>query len=159
MISEEVIARTQTLTESQVKCLRLVGRGMSSKEIALATGLSPRTVDQYVNRAASALGAASRREAARILDFVESEESNNLQLQSQALAESPETDSIGDSGIDRMSGGSAMRFLRWVPPLGGERNDLKTSETIGEIVKAALIAAIAFGSIVAVGAWLQTLFA
>lgn len=52
-----------------------------------------------------------------------------------------------------------MRFLRWVPPLGGERNDLKTSETIGEIVKAALIAAIAFGSIVAVGAWLQTLFA
>lgn len=159
MISQEVIARTQALTESQVKCLRLVGRGMSSKEIALATGLSPRTVDQYVNRAASALGATSRREAARILDFIESAESNNLQLQSQRLAESPKTDSIGDSGIDRMSGGSAMRFLRWVPPLGGERNDLKTSETIGEIVKAALIAAIAFGSIVAVGAWLQTLFA
>lgn len=159
MISEEVIARTQTLTESQVKCLRLVGRGMSSKEIALATGLSPRTVDQYVNRAASALGAASRREAARILDLAEAAESKNLQLQSQALAEFSETNSIGQSSIDRMSGGSAMRFLRWVPPLGGERKDLKASETIGEIVKAALIAAIAFGSIVAVGAWLQTLFA
>lgn len=159
MISQEVIARTQALTESQIKCLRLVGRGMSSKEIAIATGLSPRTVDQYVNRAAAALGATSRREAARILDLAESAESNNLQLQSQTLAEFPKTNSIGDSGIDRMAEAIAMRFLRWVPPLSGERRDLKTSLTIGEIVKAALIAAIAFGSIVAVGAWLQTLFA
>lgn len=159
MFSQEVIARTQALTESQIKCLRLVGRGMSSKEIAIATGLSPRTVDQYVNRAASMLGATSRREAARILDLAESAESNNLQLQSQTLVKSPETDSIGDSGIDRMAEGSGKRFHRWVPPLGGERQHLKASETIGEIVKAALIAAIAFGSIVAVGAWLQTLLA
>lgn len=158
MNSQDAMARTGTLTESQAKCLRLVGKGMSSKEIALATGLSHRTVDQYVNRAASTLGASSRREAARILELVESGESKNLQLQPQAIAESSESATIGDSGSEFSSGHGARHLLGLLPPLGGERHDLKPSDTLGEIVKAALIAAIAFGSIVAAGAWLQTLF-
>jgi hypothetical protein len=131
---------------------------MSSKEIAQATGLSPRTVDQYVNKAALALGASSRREAARILASLEAGESKKLQLQSQGLADLAETDSLGESGGNLTARTNASRIQRWLPPLGGKRHDLTASETLGEIVKAALMAAVAFASIVAAGAWLQSLF-
>ncbi len=157
MIANETFKRAEALTDSQIRCLRLVGKGMSSKEIALAIGLSPRTVDQYVNRAASLLGASSRREAARILNLLEADESKKLQLQSQGLADASDAGSLTASGGDQTTGADATGIRRWLPPLGGKRHDLNNSETIGEIVKAALIAAIAFGSIVAAGAWLQTL--
>jgi DNA-binding CsgD family transcriptional regulator len=159
MIANETFSGAGALTDSQIRCLRLVGQGMSSKEIAIATGLSPRTVDQYVNRAALLLGASSRREAARILILAESDESKKLQLQSQGLAELPDEGSLSASGCDQTGRDNATGVFRWIPPLGGKRHDLKPAETLGEIVKAALIAAIAFGSIVAAGAWLQTLFA
>lgn len=55
------------LTARERDCLRLVARGMSSKEIALALGLSPLTVDGYLKEAARTLGVSSRREAARLL--------------------------------------------------------------------------------------------
>ncbi|MBQ1496735.1 MAG: helix-turn-helix transcriptional regulator [Sphingomonas sp.] len=55
------------LTARERDCLRLVARGMSSKEIALTLGLSPLTVDGYLKEAARTLGVSSRREAARIL--------------------------------------------------------------------------------------------
>jgi DNA-binding CsgD family transcriptional regulator len=159
MIANENFKRADELTDSQVRCLRLVGQGMSSKEIALETGLSPRTVDQYVNRAAMTLGATSRREAARILTSVESDLSKKLQLQSQGLAVPVDGGRVSSSGSEQSVPESAPHISRWLPPLGGKRHDLKPSETLGEIVKAALIAAIAFGSIVAAGAWLQSLFA
>ena len=158
MIANETFKRAGALTDSQIRCLRLVGQGMSSKEIALATGLSPRTVDQYVNRAAMLLGASSRREAARILILAESDESKKLQLQSQGLADPADDGRVSASGSDQHGRDDATGIFRRVPPLGGKRHDLSPAETLGEIVKAALIAAIAFGSIVAAGAWLQTLF-
>lgn len=55
------------LTARERDCLRLVARGMSSKEIALALGLSPLTVDGYLKEAVRTLGVSGRREAARIL--------------------------------------------------------------------------------------------
>jgi DNA-binding CsgD family transcriptional regulator len=158
MIANENFKRAEQLTDSQTRCLRLVSQGMSSKEIAKVTGLSPRTVDQYVNKAALTLGASSRREAARILNFAESDESKKLQLQSQGLADLAQPGTIPSGGSNQQIRGNARRLPRWLPPLGGKRHDLTSAETVGEIVKAALIAAIAFGSIVATGAWLQTLF-
>ena len=157
MIANDSFNGAGALTDSQIRCLRLVGKGMSSKEIAIATGLSPRTVDQYVNRAALLLGASSRREAARILILAESDESKNLQLQSQGLADACDSGSLTVSRGSQTTRTNATGIYRWLPPLGGKRHDLNISETLGEIVKAALIAAIAFGSIVAAGAWLQTL--
>ena len=159
MIAIETFKRAEELTDSQTRCLRLVGQGMSSKEIALETGLSPRTVDQYVNRAALTLGASSRREAARILTCVESSEWKNLQLQSQGVAAGPEAGTLAPSGGSQATRTNAAGIFRWLPPLGGKRHDLNAAETLREIVKAALIAAITFGSIVAAGAWLQTLLA
>ncbi len=62
-----VTGTIEQLTARERDCLRLVARGMSSKEIALALGLSPLTVDGYLKEAARTLGVSSRREAARIL--------------------------------------------------------------------------------------------
>ncbi len=54
------------LTKRQRECLTLVADLRSSKEIAAALGLSPHTVDGYINEAVTTLGAADRFEAARI---------------------------------------------------------------------------------------------
>jgi DNA-binding CsgD family transcriptional regulator len=62
-----VTGTIEQLTARERDCLRLVGRGMSSKEIALALGLSPLTVDGYLKEAVRTLGVSGRREAARVL--------------------------------------------------------------------------------------------
>lgn len=139
-------------------CLRLVGQGMTSKEIAIQTGLSPRTVDQYVNRAATSLGASNRREAARKLETLENQGLNKLQLQPESVV-SPENHGISEDmerdGDGNRKNASPPRFL---PPIGGRRHDLNATETIQQIIKVAIFAAVGFGSIVAAGAWLQSLF-
>ncbi len=49
-----------SMSEGQKNCLRLVGRGMSSKEIAKATGLTPQTVHTYVKEIYRRSGVRSR---------------------------------------------------------------------------------------------------
>lgn len=148
----------ESISESQLTCLRLVGEGMSSKEIAIETGLSPRTVDQYVNRAAATLGASNRREAARKLAKLETGELNKFQLKSERVEAPQKSDNL--NGVNLGAGNDKHRslMLRWVSPIGGERHDLTYSETLLEIVKVAIVTTMGFGSIVAAGAWLQTLF-
>lgn len=77
----------EQLTARERDCLRLVARGMSSKEIALQLGLSPLTVDGYLKEAVRTLGAASRRDAARMLAAHESDAPQNLGGDPPALAE------------------------------------------------------------------------
>ncbi len=48
------------LTDVQVSCLRLVADGYTSKQIAKKLGLTPMTVDQYLQRAKTAMGAPDR---------------------------------------------------------------------------------------------------
>jgi DNA-binding CsgD family transcriptional regulator len=66
--------RIARLPEGQKQCLRMVLRHMSSKQIALALGISPHTVDQRLRQAMRTLGASSRVEAARALAEVEGAE-------------------------------------------------------------------------------------
>lgn len=149
--------RTDELTVSQRTCLRLVGEGLSSKEIALATGLSPRTVDQYVNRAAMILGASNRREAARKLAELDSQPLNKLQLKPQPVATLGNPDNLDPAPSIGTPPGPVGQVLFWLPPLGGKRHDLTPSQTIERTIRAAVLAAAGFASIVATAAWLQTL--
>lgn len=146
------------ISESQKMCLRLVGKGMTSKEIAIQTGLSPRTVDQYVNQAAASLGAPNRREAARKLESLENQELNKFQLQSEAVASAEKHGIFEDMERDGDGNHRDARPPHFLPPLGGRRHDLNAAETIQQIIKVAIFAAVGFGSIVAAGAWLQGLF-
>ena len=78
-----------TLTARERECLRLVGNGLSSKEIAAQLGLTPGTIDQYLKDAIRKLGAPTRRSAARQLAALEEGDESALQkleLQSPGLA-------------------------------------------------------------------------
>ena len=55
------------LTEAQLMCLRLVNQHQTSKQIAIALGISRHTVDQRIARACNILGLAKRGEAARLV--------------------------------------------------------------------------------------------
>jgi DNA-binding CsgD family transcriptional regulator len=55
------------LTPKETACLRLVARGLSSKEIAGELGIAKTSVDTYCNRARGKLGVGGRQEAARLL--------------------------------------------------------------------------------------------
>lgn len=186
------------LSESQKVCLRLVAAGMSSKEIAIQRGLTPRTVDQYITLAVQSLGASNRRDAARKLaqleaelplkrekpplsrepasaiavdldpqlssvsdDFPQLDDKNRvlekLQLEPGSI-DPPPISVTNEEASPTASPGMVGRFVGWVPPLGGERDELSAGSKIQQIVKASLLAAGTFGTIVTIGVWLQSLF-
>ena len=55
------------LSEQQKACLRLVHRGLRTKEIAPIVQLAPASIDTYIRQAMIQLGTRDRREAARML--------------------------------------------------------------------------------------------
>jgi len=58
---------SRKITERQREALRLVAQGYDSKQIGRMKGLSPFAIDKRLERAAKTMGAADRREAARML--------------------------------------------------------------------------------------------
>lgn len=129
------------LTDSQKACLRRVGRGMTSKEIARELELTPSTVDTYVTHAIGRLGATNRRDAARLL--ARSERSEEFGSQPAAVASGPSA-AILSSSQGRSS--AAPRRYFGLPPIGGETNELDWQERQFAIFKIG-----AFGIIVLVG--------
>ncbi len=57
---------TRALSPREQEVVARAGEGLSNKEIALALGITPETVETHLKRARSKLGAATRRDAARI---------------------------------------------------------------------------------------------
>lgn len=146
------------ITESQRTCLRLVGEGMSSKEIAQKTGLSYRTVDQYINQAARTLGAANRREAARILASHDLAALKKLQLKPEGVVNvsiSSEQMGVGQGG---QKPDKLPRFLRWIPPIGGERHELNATGVTRDIVFVSILTMGAATGIITVVFWLNKYF-
>ena len=125
---------TAILSEGQKICLRLVARGMSSKEIAKETGLTPQTVDTYVKASLAKLGASNRRDAARMLvaweDTAEAGEGES--------ATPGRTSSRVDATAARSSG---WRGLITPPPLGGGYTDLSWTQKTYQVLQVAVIAA------------------
>lgn len=123
------------LSDKQRQCLRLVGRGMSSKEIAIETGLTPLTVDTYLKAAISKLGVSNRREAARM--FAEMEASRGLGSPSPMVAASlPEPQSR-----DATAAGGWRHHVA-LPPLGGRWNELDWVARTFAILRIATVSAV-----------------
>lgn len=78
------------LSDAQRKCLRLVGRGHQTKEIAKQLGLTPNTIDTYLRQAIRTLGVSTRFEAARVLERQELSTSQDLRYQPHTVAMQPE---------------------------------------------------------------------
>ena len=99
----------------------MVARGMSSKEIAIDTGLSPRSVDTYLTDAMAVLGASNRREAARI--FARDTGSQESRSQPEPLAGPSETPA------DQPRAGWPGLWHMLVPiPVGGSLNSLNVAQ-------------------------------
>ena len=138
------------LSEGQKNCLRLVGRGMSSKEIAQATGLTPLTVDTYVKAALSRLGVSNRRDAARALAAWEL---------SQQSGSPPPPLAEPSAGADHQShtGGTGWREWLRLPPVGGGYSDLTwTQKSYQALLVAVVAAAVVIALALALAGLLQT---
>lgn len=138
------------LSENQKTCLRLVARGMTSKEIAQATGLAPQTVDTYLKLAMHRLGAPTRRDAARRLQ--QQELSQNLGSPTAPIA------TIASDCDD----GAATKRWGWVgalipPPLGGTVNELDAAQRTFAVLKVAAIStAVVFALTLVVAGMFET---
>jgi DNA-binding CsgD family transcriptional regulator len=137
-----------SLSEGQKNCLRLVARGMSSKEIAKETGLTPQTVDTYVKAALARTGAVNRREAARML--VAWELSQQSGSPSSAIA-------VPDRRADDhgQTGAKGWRGPLRLPPVGGSFHDLNWAQ---KSYQALLVAVVAAAVVVALALAIAGLF-
>lgn len=131
----DLVVSTNQLSERQKDCLRLVARGLSSKEIALQVGLTPQTVDTYLKAAIARLGVSNRREAARLLQDWEA---------SQELGSPPpavvEVAPVVQPGTATAVGG--WRAWMPLPPLGGRPNDLTLPARTFAVLRIAVISAV-----------------
>lgn len=133
-------SRTE-LTDVQVSCLRLVADGYTSKQIAKKLGLTPMTVDQYLQRAKTAMGAPDRRKAARWL--AESQQIppfKSFELKPPPVVEpandvTPPVASAADMPNAQATGQWQMRF--GYPPVGGIRTSLDASQKTTTILRIA----------------------
>jgi DNA-binding CsgD family transcriptional regulator len=132
--STAVVPSCKGLHEGHRACLELVAKGMSTKEIARATGLAPSSVDTYLKQAISVLGATNRRQAARTyLDMITSQK---LGSPSAPLPSRPEV-----APTPNLSGGWRWRDLLAPPPIGGTPNELGWREKTLHILQVAIFAA------------------
>lgn len=138
------------LTERQKECLRLVGRGFTSKEIGPLLGISHATVNNYVGAAVDLLGARNRGEAARL--FL------NLDHDERFIDESLELADLADpappSSATDKDGNPPFPLI---PPLGGQRNTLAPEGKVYAIIKVAVLGLstlIAITIAIAAGFWL-----
>ena len=65
-LAAEALGEADPLTERQREVLRLAGRGLSTRRIAVDLALSPGTVRNYLSEAIDKLNASNRFDAARI---------------------------------------------------------------------------------------------
>ncbi|MGL5837001.1 MAG: helix-turn-helix domain-containing protein [Sphingorhabdus sp.] len=127
----------ESLTERQKDCLRLVGKGFTSKEIALELDLAPSTVDNHIGSAVQMLQASNRGMAARALEDFELRQ--KLPRQSPKLADRSKMD---DKNPNREAedGASPAAIFFTLPSLGGKRNDLDGASRSLRILQVAVVA-------------------
>ena len=99
--AREILRRREEddpLTERQREILAMVGRGMSTKQIAREMGIGTRTVDTHIKRARTVLGAPTRAAAVATLgdrQAVTPARPRRSAIRSSAITTSPTISSKG----------------------------------------------------------------
>jgi DNA-binding CsgD family transcriptional regulator len=158
------------LTQTQKICLRAVILHHTSKDIARQLGISPHTVDNHIKAAMARLGAASRIDAARLLNEFEGHQTSRaLASQGPVLSEhqtfptySSHDDSKGTDGNKILSEVREIReqfvsedreisrhFKLPLPTYWGERNDLSLSQKLAWVLALIMIICLSIGAITA----------
>jgi DNA-binding CsgD family transcriptional regulator len=145
-MGDELDSWRTKLTDVQVRCLRLVAQGYTSKEIAKLLGLTPMTVDQYLHRAKQIIGAPDRRTAARLA----CEQRPLASFKPFELKAPTVAGQEPDMTLSEAPGGEAQEKTvadPWqvrlgFPPLGGIRSDLDATQKTRAILRIAGLALI-----------------
>ncbi|WP_174285804.1 sigma factor-like helix-turn-helix DNA-binding protein [Sphingomonas bacterium] len=146
---------TDSLTEPQRACLRLVATHHNSKEIAHLLGVSPSAVDKRIERAVQILGARSRFAAARALAMTEgtpfaepesvAEDGTSDRLPCDPIDLPPAAFSLPEMGQDE-PWWLVRRLIGLSSPghrVGGRtRNDLTVLQRLGVIMAVTLFVAV-----------------
>lgn len=140
------------LSPRQRECLRLYWtQQATSKEIALALGISKGTVDGYFAGAVETLGARDRREAARLVFGAPP-----LTPPARATGDQPQADHPRDeatptppaeSGADPTGVPIALPWRSLLPLRTGAHNDLSILARLFWLVGLAVLLAIGFGAL------------
>ncbi len=160
-------ASKKNLTASQIECLLLVSKQMTSKEIARDLGISPFTVDQRLGNARKILKAGSRREAAakfmlmQQTDIYHSSVYKSLDVEKMRQPEmlrepvfddsSPISEKAGnrrDPAIENAGEQSEAKLSRKLPKLGGQHHHLSKLEILRSILTIAFISTICLSALV-----------
>ena len=104
------------LSTRQRQCLRLVDKGLTSKEIGRTLNLSPSTVDNHIQTACDRLGSKNRIDAARMVRIGDTLEPDESGLSDYVISQK-QTDSKRKRGWQ-----NHLRQLLKFPPLGGTMN-------------------------------------
>ncbi|WP_164117433.1 helix-turn-helix transcriptional regulator [Sphingorhabdus sp. Alg239-R122] len=136
-------SRIEKLTDRQKDCLRLVGDGYTSKEIARLLDISPSTVDNHLHAAVTVLQAANRAEAARF--FRDSASRQKLPSQPESIADPQKSSNLRASEQNEQR--SLFRQMFTLPLLGGKPNQLETGRRVLGILQIAVISLVIFTAI------------
>jgi len=98
-----MIDRLGKLTDKQRQVLRLVARGLQSKEIAQALQVSPHTVDYHARGAIEALGVSNRQQAARLLLTAERGQDYQPLIDQPLIVAEPSIQSASEEGEQQPS--------------------------------------------------------
>jgi DNA-binding CsgD family transcriptional regulator len=109
------------LTPKEQACLRLVGRRLSSKEIAAELGIAKTSVDTYCNRARAKLGVMDRYEAARLLAAGGPDAAASLPTAPQAYVEPLRADPRRAARLMAIAGVGFILVLAFATLLAGLR--------------------------------------
>lgn len=137
--------RIEELTQRERECLRLVRRDQSSKQITLALGISPHTVDARLKKAITLLGVSSRYEAAQLLAEHEGREDTYYQplvYQPSALVSDPISHDPKPHDLNEDRRRFRVPFLRQ----GRRINDLEPLQRLVWIGALALLILITFAN-------------
>ncbi|MBD8548293.1 helix-turn-helix domain-containing protein [Sphingomonas sp. CFBP 8760] len=151
-MSVEAVNASARITPRQRECLEWVRKGYETKEIARVLQLSPDTIDMHVKNAMQRLGAASRREAARMA-FPETDADPHQSSVHQSVAIPGPADVSDDGGPDQEGFGQDGRASRprlGLPyPSGDEQtNELSNAQRLFWILALGFGAAVGFGVVV-----------
>lgn len=156
--------RGAELTEQQRRCLEYVHQGLTSKEIARQLSTTAGVIDNYILTASQKLGAANRREAARMLAAMQQDVVQRLHVQPEAVAEPQKSTDVEQMPADPetpepMDRSWAWRTLIWLAHrIGGPRHDLNRLHTLRAILWTALTTSGILAAMITTGYWLNDLF-
>lgn len=135
--------RLDSLSEGEADCLRLVGQGYSSKQIArlLPYRISIHTIDQRLRTAIRKLDAINRQEAARIYEtHHDAEPYQALIYQAENLV-AEDVISPTEAATKRRPIRKFIRNILAPLPMGGQENDLTSFRRTLEIIRIASLGA------------------